>query len=311
MPDPTADEPAGRHNNGGVSPILADFRRDVIPTTNVPINVRMGGSGPGLLLLHGYPQTGAMWHKIAPGLSADHTVVIADLRGYGASGKPSGQPGGELYSKRVMAQDMVEVMAALGFETFTVVGHDRGARVAHRMGLDHPERIERMTVMDIIPTLQVFRSADETMARVYYHWFLLSQPYDLPERLVGSDPEFYLRWCLRTWSTDFGAFTGPALNEYIAAFSDPATVHATCEDYRAGAGIDLEHDEADLDSKLGFPLQVLWGEHGFVGKAYDVLGEWRKRADDVTGEAVPSAHFLPEEAPAETTAALRRFLKAR
>jgi haloacetate dehalogenase len=294
--------------NPRVAPILPSFRRSTVPTSEVPISVRVDGSGPGLLLLHGYPQTGAMWHKVAPDLTEDHTVVVADLRGYGASGKPGGKPGGELYAKRVMAQDMVEVMDALGFATFAVVGHDRGGRVAHRMALDHPDRIERAAVLDIIPTLQVCRSADERMARVYYHWFLLSQPHDLPERLIGGDPEFYLRWCLRTWSTDVGAFSEAALEEYVAAFSDPATVHATCEDYRAGAGIDLEHDEADLSNRIRCPLLVLWGEHGFVGKAYDVLGEWRKRADDVTGEALPSAHFLPEEAPAETSAALRRFL---
>jgi haloacetate dehalogenase len=292
-----------------VPPVLPSFRAQTVATSQAPINVRVAGAGPGLLLLHGFPQTGAMWHRIAPALAQDCTVVVADLRGYGASGKPSGKPGGELYSKRVMAQDMVEVMDALGFGTFAVLGHDRGARVAHRMALDHPERVEQLAVMDIIPTLQVFRSADETMARVYYHWFMLSQPFDLPERLVGGDPEFYLRWCLRTWTTDFGAFSEAALDEYIAAFSDPATVHATCEDYRAGAGIDLEHDEADLDRKITCPLLVLWGEHGFVGKAYDVLGEWSKRAENVTGEAVPSAHFLPEEAPAETYEALRRFLK--
>jgi haloacetate dehalogenase len=292
-----------------VPEILSSFRTAVVPTAEVPISVRSAGTGPGLLLLHGYPQTGAMWHRIAPDLAADYTVVVPDLRGYGASGKPGGKPGGELYAKRAMAQDMVEVMDVLGFPTFTVVGHDRGARVAHRMALDHPERVEEMAVLDIIPTLQVFRSADETMARVYYHWFLLSQPYDLPERLLGADPEFYLRWCLRTWSGDFAAFTEDALAEYIAAFCDPATVHATCEDYRAGAGIDLEHDEADLDRKITCPLLVLWGERGFVGRAYDVLGEWRKRADNVTGEAVPSMHFLPEEAPAETYAALRRFLR--
>lgn len=293
-----------------MAPILPLFRQSTVATAQVPISVRVAGSGPGLLLLHGYPQTGAMWHRIAPDLAEDYTVVVADLRGYGASGKPSGQPGGALYSKRVMAQDMVEVMTALDFDTFAVIGHDRGARVAHRMALDHPQRIEQLAVLDIIPTLQVFRSTDETMARVYYHWFMLSQPHDLPERLVGADPEYFLRWCLRRWSTDFAAFSQPALDEYIAAFCDPATVHATCEDYRAGAGIDLEHDEADLQNKITCPLLVLWGEHGFVGKAYDVLGEWRKRAEDVTGEALPSAHFLPEEAPTETYAALRRFLRS-
>ncbi|HUR75947.1 MAG TPA: alpha/beta hydrolase [Sporichthya sp.] len=292
-----------------MGPFLSEFRTATVDTAEVPIHVRTAGSGPGLLLLHGYPQTGAMWHKIAPDLAADYTVVVPDLRGYGASGKPSGKPGGELYSKRVMAQDLAEVMDALGFAAFSVVGHDRGARVAHRLALDHAARVEELAVLDIIPTLQVFRAADETMARVYYHWFMLSQPYDLPEHLIGADPEFFLRWCLNRWSTDFDAFSSPALEEYIAAFCDPATVHATCEDYRAGAGIDLEHDEADLDKKIRCPVLVLWGEHGFVGKAYDVLGEWRKRADNVTGEAIPSAHFLPEEAPAETYAALRRFLR--
>ncbi|GAA0607587.1 alpha/beta hydrolase [Sporichthya brevicatena] len=289
-------------------PILSFFRKATVSTAEVPISVRVAGSGPGLLLLHGFPQTGAMWHRIAPALSTDYTVVVADLRGYGGSGKPDGKPGGELYSKRAMAQDMVEVMEALGFGTFTVVGHDRGGRVAHRMALDHAERIEQIAVLDILPTHTVFRNTNEDLARSYYHWFFLSQPYDLPERMIGADPEFYLRWCLRSWSTDMQAFSQPALDEYVAAFSDPATIHAACEDYRAGAGIDLEHDEADLDTKITAPLLALWGEHGYVGRKHDVVAEWQKKAVDVRGEALPSAHFLPEEAPVETYAALRRFL---
>ncbi|MGQ0632266.1 MAG: alpha/beta fold hydrolase [Sporichthyaceae bacterium] len=287
--------------------LLQDFTRSTIATSNVDIAVRVAGSGPPVLLLHGYPQTGAIWEHIAPALSARYTVVVPDLRGYGASGKPGGKPGGELYSKRVMATDQVEVMTALGFESFAVVGHDRGGRVGHRMALDHPERVTRLAVLDIVPTLQVFRTADEVMARVYFHWFFLSQPFDLPERLIAADPEFFVRWCLQGWSAS-SSFSEAAMAEYVAAFTDPATVHATCEDYRAGAGIDLEHDEADLDRRVECPLLALWGEHGFVGRRYDVLQSWQARALDVRGHTVPGGHFLPEEAPAETLAALTDFL---
>jgi len=292
----------------GRASVLEGFRRVTVSTPETEIAVRVGGSGPGLLLLHGYPQTGAMWHKVAPRLAESFTVVVTDLRGYGASGKPSGSPGGQLYAKRAMAADQVAVMRELGFESFAVVGHDRGARVAHRLTLDHPDHVSRLAVLDIVPTLHVFRTADETLARVYYHWFFLSQPFDLPERLIGADPEFYLRWSLRRWSADPNCFEEAALAEYVAAFRDPATVHATCEDYRAGAGIDLEHDEADLDRRITCPLLVLWGAKGFVGRHYDVPAVWRRRAGDVGGEALPCGHFLPEEAPEQTLAALRVFL---
>ncbi len=293
----------------GTARVLHGFTRSTVTAREVDIALRVAGSGPPVLLLHGYPQTGAIWEHIAPALSAQFTVVVPDLRGYGASGKPGGKPGGELYSKRVMAADQVEVMASLGFDSFAVVGHDRGGRVAHRMALDHPERVTRLAVLDIVPTLQIFRTADETMARAYYHWFFLSQPFDLPERLIGADPEFYARWSLTRWSTDPDCFTAEAMAEYVAAFTDPATVHATCEDYRAGAGIDLEHDEADLDSRVECPLLVLWGEKGFVHRHYDVLASWRARANDVRGHPVPSGHFLPEEAPEHTLAALQEFLR--
>jgi haloacetate dehalogenase len=260
------------------------------------------------LLLHGYPQTGVMWHRVAPRLAERFTTVVPDLRGYGASGKPGGAPGGSLYSKRVMAADQVAVMRKLGFERFAVVGHDRGARVGHRLTLDHPDAVTRLAVLDIVPTRHVFRHADEIMARVYFHWFFLSQPFDLPERLIGADPEFFLRWCLSRWSADEAAFHPDAFAEYLDAFVQPETVHATCEDYRAGAGIDLEHDEADLDARISCPLLALWGANGFVGRAYDPLAVWRERGTDVRGQAVPGGHFLPEEAPEETLAALLPFL---
>lgn len=287
---------------------LRSFRRMTVATPEVDIAVRVAGSGPGLLLLHGYPQTGAIWHRVAPELTERFTVVVPDLRGYGASGKPTGEPGGARYSKRAMAADQVAVMGELAFESFAVVGHDRGARVAHRMALDHPDRVSRLAVLDIVPTLDVFRGTDEALARAYYHWFFLSQPFDLPERLIGADPEFWVRWCLRHWSAHPDCFDQDAVEEYVAAFADPATVHGTCEDYRAGAGIDLSHDEADLDRRVHCPVLVLWGASGFVHRNYDVLAKWRARAHDVRGEAVPGGHFLPEEAPEPTLAQLRAFL---
>jgi haloacetate dehalogenase len=291
-----------------MSGLLDTFDRRTITTPLTEIAVRVAGSGPGLLLLHGYPQTGVMWHRIAPRLAERFTTVIPDLRGYGASGKPNGEPGGALYSKRVMAVDQVAVMAELGFERFAVVGHDRGARVGHRLTLDHPTAVERLAVLDIVPTRHVFRNADEILARVYFHWFFLSQEFDLPERLIGADPEYFLRWCLRRWSAEETTFHPDAFTEYLHAFVQPDTVHATCEDYRAGAGIDLEHDETDLDQRITCPLLALWGERGFVGRAYDPLAIWQERGTDVRGQAVPGGHFLPEEAPEETLAALLTFL---
>lgn len=267
-----------------------------------------GGGGPPVLLLHGFPQTHAMWHRVAERLAADYTVVLTDLRGYGSSGKPPGSATHAEYSKRTMAADQVAVMDALGFDRFAVVGHDRGGRVGHRLALDHRDRVERLAVLDIVPTLEVFRTADEAMARVYYHWFFLAQPHPLAETLIAADPEFYLRWCLDAWTADPACYEPDAMAEYVRAWADPATVHGACEDYRAGASIDLEHDEADLDSPLECPVLVLWGAKGFVARRYDPLASWRSRARDVRGHAVDSAHFLPEEAPEETYARLREFL---
>jgi haloacetate dehalogenase len=293
--------------------MLGTFRHTRVPTPDVTIDARVGGNGPPVLLLHGYPQTQAMWHRVAPALAEEFTVVLADLRGYGASDKPRGTPGNSEYSKRTMAADQVAVMRALGFESFAVVGHDRGGRVGHRLALDHRERVTRLAVLDILPTLEVFRTTDEATARAYFHWFFLSLPGDLPERMIGADPEYFLRWCLERFSGqpdvfDTDLFDPEALASYVAAFADPDAVHATCEDYRAGAGVDLEHDEADLDRPLACPLLALWAAHAFVATRGDVLGAWRRRALDVRGGPVPGGHYFPEQSPAETIAALMPFL---
>lgn len=283
------------------------FDRKRVAVTGAEINLVMGGAGPPLLLLHGYPQMGTMWHKIGPRLAEDFTVVVADLRGYGDSSKPESDATHATYAKRAMAQDQVEVMGALGFDRFNVAGHDRGGRVAHRMALDHPSRMSRVAVLDIAPTHKVFASVDKTMATAYYHWFFLIQPNGLPEHLIGKDPEHFLRHTLGSWGLGAGAFTDEAIKDYVRCFSDPATIHASCEDYRAAAAIDLEHDEADMGTKIACPLLVLWGAKGFVAKAYDVLSVWRERAADVCGKALDCGHFLPEEKPDETYAVLRDF----
>lgn len=279
-----------------------------IQTTGASIHVLKGGSGDPLLLLHGYPQTHVMWHKIAPRLAQNFTVILADLRGYGDSSKPAGAMDHSTYSKRAMAQDMVEVMQKLGYDTFSVVGHDRGARVTHRMALDHPQRIKKAAVLDIAPTYLMYMTTDKEFATVYYHWFFLIQPDDHPERMIGAQPEYFLRSRLQRWSADPSAFTPEAIAEYLRCFCNPACIHATCEDYRASASIDLQHDEADMQQKVRCPLLVLWGEKGFIGRKYDVLATWRERAENVQGYALPSGHFLPEEAPEETCQALQAFL---
>ncbi len=288
------------------------FREQRIAVSETEIFLRSGGDGPPLLLLHGYPQTHVMWHRVAPVLARRFTVVCPDLRGYGASGKPVTDPAHTPYSKRAMARDMVEVMEALGFSRFMLAGHDRGGRVAHRLCLDHPERVRRAAVLDIVPTRTLFEAVDREIATGYYHWFFLVQPDQLPERLIGGDPRFYLRWTLARWSGGSAdSFAPEALAAYEAAFSDPATIHATCEDYRAAASIDLDHDAADADRRIACPLLVLWGAEGFMDRRFDMLAVWREKAlGPVTGRALPCGHFLPEEAPEETARELARFFLA-
>jgi haloacetate dehalogenase len=288
--------------------VFEGFERIQIETRGATINAVRGGEGPPVLLLHGYPQTLAMWHLIAPRLTASFTVVATDLRGYGDSSKPEGGEEHGGYSKRAMAADQVEVMRTLGFGSFAVLGHDRGGRVAHRMALDHPQSVTRLAVLDIVPTRHVFETADKELAMAYYHWFFLSQPYDLPERLIGADPDYYLRKKLGGWGTGFDSFASEAYAEYERCFRDPRTIHASCEDYRAAATIDLEHDGADRDRKVGCPLLALWGEQGVVERLYDVLGVWRGYASDVRGRALPCGHYLAEERPEETAEELVTFL---
>ncbi len=288
--------------------MLDSFEQTQIDTSGATIHLVKKGDRFPLLLLHGYPQTHVMWHKIAPRLAEDFTVVAPDLRGYGDSSKPEDGPDHYNYSKRAMAQDLAEVMDKLGYQEFFVVGHDRGGRVAHRMALDHPQRVKKLAVLDIAPTYKMYMSTDKAFATAYYHWFFLIQPYDLPERLIGSQPEYYLRRCLASWSADPAAFVPEAVAEYIRCFSNPANIHASCEDYRAASTVDLQHDEADLDQKVACPLLALWSERGVVGRRYNVLETWSERASEVRGKALPGGHFLPEETPEETYEALREFL---
>lgn len=286
------------------------FARRRIATSGAEIALVTGGSGPPLLLLHGYPQSHVLWRKIAPRLAADFTLVIPDLRGYGDSSKPPAGPDQANYAKRALAQDQVETMAALGFDTFRVAGHDRGARVTHRLLRDHPARIERAAVLDIVPTLYRFETLDQKAATGSYHWFFLIQPSPFPERLIGAEAEYYLRHSLGL-DRNPAALEPEVFAEYLRCFSNPDTIRATCDEYRAGAGIDLVHDRADRGNKLEMPLLALWGSKSGQGSGYDVLAVWREHALNVQGQAIESGHFLPEEAPDATYAALHAFFAAR
>jgi haloacetate dehalogenase len=282
------------------SPVMSlypGFKNSKIQTSGATINVVSGGSGPPLLLLHGAPQSVATWYKILPQLAKEYTVVACDLRGYGDSSKPEGGENHVNYSKRAMALDHVEVMKQFGFDKFAVVGHDRGGRVAHRMALDHPDKVTRVAVIDIVPTYKLFKNVTKEFATAYYHWFFLIQPAPFPETLINNSIEFYM-----------GRGTSEAAREYLRVFRNPATVHAMCEDYRAAASIDLQHDEADLDKKVACPLLALWAERGAMGRMYDMLAVWRERASHVSGKGLPGGHSLQETTPDQTLAELRAFL---
>jgi haloacetate dehalogenase len=286
--------------------LFPGFEPVQVATEAASIHGVKGGDGPPVLLLHGWPQTHLEWGRVAPELARQFTVVAIDLRGYGDSSKPPDGPDHSGYSKREMARDAVAVMRHLGFERFSVVGHDRGGRVGHRMALDHPERVSSLTVIDIVPTLKLYSDVTKLFATLYYHWFFLIQPAPLPETLLSGNAEFFLRRL-------FGPLIPVAISErvfadYLRCFSDPATLHAMCEDYRAAASIDLEHDRADLGEKVRCPVLTLWGEHGAMHPLHDVLATWRERASDVRGKALPGGHWLPEELPERVVAELVAFL---
>ena len=283
------------------------FSRRRIRTSGASINLVAGGEGPPVLLLHGYPETHAMWHKVAPRLAHEYTVVCPDLRGYGDSSKPKGLSDHSNYSKRAMALDMAQVMAALGHERFHVVGHDRGGRVGHRLARDHGSRVRSLTVLDISPTLKMYESTSMQFAKAYYHWFFLIQQAPLPERMLAGLGPFYIFKRLGRGKSGLKHFSKKAMAEYVRAFRDPRTIHATCEDYRAAASIDLIHDRQDSRKKLKMPLLALWGKQGVVEALFDCLADWREVAGDVRGRALNCGHFIPEEKPNDLVAELRRF----
>jgi haloacetate dehalogenase len=280
--------------------MLEGFESLRIQRNGVTLNLRRAGQGAPLLLLHGHPQTHAMWHCVAPQLAQRFALVLMDLRGYGDSGRPEAGAASTNYAKREMAADALEVMRQLGHARFQVLAHDRGARVAHRLAIDHPDAVQRLLLLDIAPTLAMYRQTSEAFARAYWHWFFLVQPPPLPEALIASDPVRYVRSVMGARHAGLSAFAPEALAEYERCVGIAGTAEAICADYRASAGIDLAHDQADQDAgrKLTQPLRVLWGEHGAVGRCFDVPALWRAAATDFTGRSLPCGHYIAEEAPA-------------
>jgi haloacetate dehalogenase len=292
--------------------MLEGFETLRIARDGVTLNVRRAGRGAPLLLLHGHPQMQAMWHRVAPELAERFELVLVDLRGYGDSGRPAAGERSANYSKRAMAADALHVMRTLGHERFQVLAHDRGARVAHRLALDHPDAVERMLLLDIAPTLPMYRNTTEAFARAYWHWFFLIQPSPLPEALIASDPRRYVRSVMGARHAGLAAFAPEALAEYERCAAIPGTEQGICGDYRASAGIDLEHDQADVDAgrKLAMPLRVLWGEHGAVGRNFDVPALWRAAATDFSGRSLRCGHYIAEEAPGFLLAEANAFFRS-
>jgi haloacetate dehalogenase len=291
--------------------LFPGFTAHAIRTSGATINVLKGGDGPPLLLIHGHPETHVTWHKIAAALARNYSVIIPDLRGYGDSSKPDGGERHANYSFRAMADDQVETMRHFGYERFFVAGHDRGARVAHRLCLDHPQSVLKVCVMDIAPTLTMYRDTNKEFATRYVWWFLQIQPFPMPEHIIGNDPEYYLKEHLAVQGKTPGAVTPEAMAEYLRCYCCSGTIHAACEDYRAAADIDLEMDEADdkAGHKISAPLLALWGAKGVVGHLWDVLATWRAKATSVSGKALDCGHLLPEEQPAEVLAELQQFFR--
>ena len=285
------------------------FQRRFVDTDDGKIFCRYAGDGFPLLLLHGYPQTHLLWHNTAPTLARDFTVIAPNLRGYGDSMAPPSTPNHAPYSKRAMATDMIRLMDDFGFNQFFIAGHDRGGRVAHRLARDHRKRVRALAVLDICPTLDMYEATDMGFAGAYFHWFFLTQPADLPERMIAADPRAWVNHCLQSWS---GGFDFGELEEcYLESFQEPQRIHASCEDYRAAATIDLQHDRADRHSPIDIPLHVLWGERGVVGRKFHPLKIWAcYTTAPVTGRALPCGHFIPEEKPEATIAELRKFFSA-
>ncbi|MEO5694319.1 MAG: alpha/beta hydrolase [Usitatibacter sp.] len=292
--------------------LFPGFESRRVAVDGVEINAVVGPrrEAPAVLLLHGYPQTHAIWHKMAPVLAGRFNVVASDLRGYGDSAKPPTTADHAPYSKRAMAADQVGLMRALGHDKFFLVGHDRGGRVAHRLAVDHPANVMKLVVLDIAPTLAMYEQTTEAFARAYWHWFFLILPDPVPEKMIGADPAFVLKKKMQSGAAGAKPFTAQAWAEYERCFT-PEMIHGSCEDYRAAAGIDLVHDRADREAgrRIGCPLLALWGAHGVVEKCFKPLDEWRRVADDVRGRALPSGHYLPEEIPELVLEELETFFR--
>jgi haloacetate dehalogenase len=290
-----------------VAPAFFDgFEERYVDTPDGPVFCRVGGTGAPLLLLHGYPQTSAMWHAVAADLARDHQVICPDLRGYGRSLKPATDASHAPYSKRAMAGDMIAVMDALGHDRFLIGSHDRGSRVAHRLAADHPARVRALATLDIAPTREMYRDADSGFAHTYWHWYWLTLPHPFPETLIGADPAYFWLFKCGAGKAGLTPFVQQALDEYLTCFADAGAIHGACEDYRAAAAIDIAHDDAD-PSKLQMPLLALWGKDGAIERHFDCLALWRERAADVRGWAVPGGHYLAEECPDTVIAAWRDF----